>query len=323
MNGLLGNPAVHLGSGLLSASGPSFRPLSPAQGLSTGLLSLAQGQQQQRQNQIQNMKLRMVLEDRQREAEAARKKEAFMATLNPQQRMLLQAGVSPDKVLMPPQGPDPTTAQREYDQARAQGFQGTFLDYQKALAEAKRPVTNVTTNVAGAPSSTVRALTPDEAGLLPPGADPDNYLMDLKDGRPIPKKLAQEESEELKTERSLRSFKPLIEAYRTAATKAATGGILGISAGPDRSNAQAARQALVAWVAKNVLGTPGAEPTPRLYEQAEQMVPDFSGPYDAAVLDRKLNQLEILAAAPRGESPAAAGAPASPSREALLKKYGG
>ena len=40
--------------------------------------------------------------------------------------------------------PELTATQREYDMARSQGFQGTFLDYQTALAEAKRTQNNVT-----------------------------------------------------------------------------------------------------------------------------------------------------------------------------------
>jgi hypothetical protein len=42
--------------------------------------------------------------------------------------------------------PDLTTGQREYQTAKQQGFPGTFLEYQTALSEAKRPTTNVTVN---------------------------------------------------------------------------------------------------------------------------------------------------------------------------------
>lgn len=41
----------------------------------------------------------------------------------------------------------PTATQQDYDRAVQQGFEGTFLDYKKAVAEAGRPVTNVTTNL--------------------------------------------------------------------------------------------------------------------------------------------------------------------------------
>lgn len=43
--------------------------------------------------------------------------------------------------------PNMTGTQREYEMARQQGFQGSFLDYQNALAEARRPQTNLTTNI--------------------------------------------------------------------------------------------------------------------------------------------------------------------------------
>ena len=41
----------------------------------------------------------------------------------------------------------PTATQQDYDRAVQQGFKGTFLDYKKALAEAGRATTTVTTNV--------------------------------------------------------------------------------------------------------------------------------------------------------------------------------
>lgn len=49
------------------------------------------------------------------------------------------------------QNPQPklTSAQKEYELARQQGFEGSFLDYKTALAEAGRSQTNVTTNVGG------------------------------------------------------------------------------------------------------------------------------------------------------------------------------
>jgi hypothetical protein len=43
--------------------------------------------------------------------------------------------------------PDLTTSQREYEFARQQGFEGSFLDYQTALAEARRAQTTVNNNM--------------------------------------------------------------------------------------------------------------------------------------------------------------------------------
>lgn len=39
--------------------------------------------------------------------------------------------------------PDPTSAQREYEMARQQGYEGTFMDYKRDLAEAQRAQTTV------------------------------------------------------------------------------------------------------------------------------------------------------------------------------------
>lgn len=39
--------------------------------------------------------------------------------------------------------PELTARQREFNQARGEGFEGTFLDYQRAVAESTRPQTNV------------------------------------------------------------------------------------------------------------------------------------------------------------------------------------
>jgi hypothetical protein len=40
----------------------------------------------------------------------------------------------------------PSDVQKQFEQARREGFQGNLLDYQKALAEARRPQTNVNVN---------------------------------------------------------------------------------------------------------------------------------------------------------------------------------
>lgn len=71
-----------------------------------------------------------------------------------------------------------------------------------------------------------------------------------------------------------------------------TGGF--VEPGGKREALNQQRQALVAWVAKNILGTPGAEPSPALYEQAEGLVPDYSGPYDRAVFTERMNTLRRM-----------------------------
>ena len=82
-----------------------------------------------------------------------------------------------------PQGGDPTSAMREYELARAQGFQGSFIDYQTALAEARRNQTNVT--VEGQP----------QVGTIPQGYE----LFQTEDGayqmRAIPGGPADQEAQ--------------------------------------------------------------------------------------------------------------------------------
>ena len=63
------------------------------------------------------------------------------------QRMVAQMLIQ--QQMQQPKQPDPTSGMREYELARSQGFQGSFLDYQQQLAEARRSQTNVTTNVGG------------------------------------------------------------------------------------------------------------------------------------------------------------------------------
>ena len=48
-----------------------------------------------------------------------------------------------------PEAPDLTTGQREYEMARQQGYEGTFMDYKRDLAEAQRSQTNITNNLPG------------------------------------------------------------------------------------------------------------------------------------------------------------------------------
>jgi hypothetical protein len=78
------------------------------------------------------------------------------------------------------EGPKQTSAMQEYEIAKGQGFEGTFLDYQKALAEARRPQTNV--NVNSGQAAPPRYLTGTAAGLQP------NWRFDTQTGiaEPIP-----------------------------------------------------------------------------------------------------------------------------------------
>lgn len=90
----------------------------------------------------------------------------------------------------------------------------------------------------------------------------------------------------------------LIDGYVAEFEKSKpVGGI--IPPGGRREALSQRRQGVVAWVAKNVLGTPGAEPSPALYDRAEEMVPDFSGAFDRANFTGKIKALRDLAKAGR------------------------
>lgn len=62
--------------------------------------------------------------------------------------------------------------------------------------------------------------------------------------------------------------------------------------GSANSQAIIARDNLVTFYAKNVLGTSGAEPSPALYARAEEIVPDFGGPIDAALFDSRMAEIK-------------------------------
>jgi hypothetical protein len=70
-----------------------------------------------------------------------------MMPQDPMKALELERAQLENERLRNPQ-PDLTTAQREYAAAQAQGFQGTFLEYQTALAEARRSNTNVNVSTA-------------------------------------------------------------------------------------------------------------------------------------------------------------------------------
>lgn len=74
-------------------------------------------------------------------------------------------------------------------------------------------------------------------------------------------------------------------------------------AGSAREQAKISRDALVKWYAKNVLGTPGAEPSPSLYDKAEEIIPDFAGPWDAAMFDARMAEIESSINASLGGQP--------------------
>lgn len=69
-------------------------------------------------------------------------------------------------------GPEQTATMREYEAARGQGFSGTFLEYQTAIAEAKRPQTSVSVGAGESAfaKETGAALAKEAAEVVAAGA---------------------------------------------------------------------------------------------------------------------------------------------------------
>ena len=60
---------------------------------------------------------------------------------------------------------------------------------------------------------------------------------------------------------------------------------------PNRNLAAMNKEALAAFVAKAILGTPGAEPNDQVMEIARNLVPDFSGPIDRKSFPTQMKQI--------------------------------
>ena len=85
----------------------------------------------------------------------------------------------------------------------------------------------------------------------------------------------------------------LVQQFEDSFNEAPT--IVGVvPPGAERAVLAQQREALVAWVAKNILGTPGTEPSPKLNEIADKIVPDFSGAFDRSNFDEQIESLKQL-----------------------------
>lgn len=313
MKGLLYNPMFNASMGLLAAGGPSKFPVGIGQALQQGLLGAQRADMTGRKLGALEQEQALKQQQMQMEAEAMRQAqmqqqqqqaamEQISANLPPEARGLLAAGVPLKEVAtsygLLPTAPTPTSGMQEYEQARAQGFQGTFLDYKRALAEAGRSSTVVNNNMPGSGLET-RRLTSEEAAAL--NLTPEQAAGLVVEGDKVkPAPMSLPEAEAAKTEASVqasfRGFENLFNEYDMTA-KTYQQDALALPGSGEYARAQAARSALVAWVAKNVLGTPGAEPSPALYEQAEKIVPDFAGPFDRSNFEENMKQVRRQARA--------------------------
>ncbi len=84
---------------------------------------------------------------------------------DPMRQLQLERAQLENAALRNPQ-PDLTTGQREYQMAVQQGYQGSFMDYKRALAEAQRQQTNITVGGDGAPG--LGKLSADYGYVLDP-----------------------------------------------------------------------------------------------------------------------------------------------------------
>lgn len=88
-----------------------------------------------------------------------------MQAQDPMRQLQLERAQLENAALRNPQ-PDLTTGQREYQMAVQQGYQGSFMDYKRALAEAHRQQTNITVGGDGAPG--LGKLSADYGYVLDP-----------------------------------------------------------------------------------------------------------------------------------------------------------
>ena len=178
MAGLLYNPLFNASSGLLAAGGPSRMPVSFGQALGRGLLQAQNADLQGRRVDILEDEQRSREELRQSKIqqeqaaqEAAAQQQAAMqrmgGLLSPQGQAMVAAGVPLEKVAQAEgllgSAPNPTSAMQEYEFAKSQGLEGSFMDFLTSRAQAGRATTNVTTNVGGGLQTTIGKTLSDIA----------------------------------------------------------------------------------------------------------------------------------------------------------------
>jgi hypothetical protein len=90
-----------------------------------------------------------------------------------------------------PQQPDPTSGMREYEMARSQGFDGSFLDYQMALADARRQQTTVNVGGEGQRMGTI----PAGFAAVPDPENPSGFRLEPIPGGPAAQEAQQAEQQ--------------------------------------------------------------------------------------------------------------------------------
>lgn len=325
----MNNPLTHMGMGLLAASAPrmSYTPEGATTNYGAGLLGGMQSYQnyqqgllgqQFRQAQIQaaNERLamereRMEMERAQAEQEAQIRRDRAEAGMrmgglisDPGQRALYSDALAATGDPMKAWGlANPAEKELPSDVREALWYQSASPEQRRAYMESKiagRPVTNIINTppptYRGTPGGGTAVLRPDTNA--PAGVRVDEVIPGVPERDPAETAAATKEAQmRVVKSDAYKSGVSLIDAYARAGDAATrTSGLLGIAMPGDKNiQAEQARGALVTWWAKNVLGTPGAEPSPALYKQAEDQIPDFSGPWDSRRLPAAVDGLKQLA----------------------------
>lgn len=320
---LLTNPWFQVGMGLLANSGPSLTPVNPWRGIGQGLMAANEAKVAEAEQQYRQQLMERQQQEFEREAQrqqmlsqwVQKQKDPALAALFPQQvaEATLRAPEDPN---LPPgwmMGPDgqammipgykpeekPQTAGIEM-QRGGEVYTAASVDEANNLAQQGwtyyRPPPNTVINNNMGPGD--KLSVPDSRDMvwpdgtpIKPGTDWEEII--AKGGRALTteEKAAASESGRSSAENSaaLAKGESLMANYREAAKNYADGWS---PYGQNDARAGVARDIFVKWVAKNVLGQPGAEPSPALYKQAEALVPDYGGPFDRYVFEAKMAEAE-------------------------------
>lgn len=297
VNRLLADPFLNVGLGLLSQSGPSLTPVNPWAGVQRGLLASAQA----RAFQQEALQRQMEME----QAQALR--QAQMKNYLHEQGIAERAQSLDEKRFENESNQPPT-----YSEPFITDVNGKPTLVQKAANGKVVPVggggptvnllQNYEQEVLGDDSVNWGRLLPDGSieraspGMTRRDAENAGYLplstADKKREEPSAEQRAAESKRgqrQAENEAALEKGRNIFQAYMSAAKEYQDGGL---PFGTLDKQAEISRKNLVSWYAKNILGTPGAEPSPALYEQAENIIPKFSGPINSTRFPAAMEEIQ-------------------------------
>ena len=281
------NPLFHIGAGLLS-QGPSLTPINPWAGLAGGLASFGQARalQAEQERQQAELKLRREEMDWKRE-QAEAKAKAATAQDEAAVRALVSGGMDVMRArdivaagqagafLEPEKPAGAPTLKQVIDPATGRRV---WMPAEQAVGMAAPEPAVPTTNVYPAP----RIVSTPGGGRVMARFDANGNPI-LTEIVPPDPGAARRGTLAEDTADAMRSGEALIQDYVTKAEAYQNSG-LSAMAGIDIANlkeeAEKARKNLATWWATNILGKPGTEPSPRLYEQADEAIGDFAGMFD-------------------------------------------